>query len=170
MSWLFDSLTLNLYSMKRNVLILLVILFSLNIIDAQWYQRKCGVTDINNCTEDQYVCLWNKSTKLIRTGGITTAIGTTGIIAGVLAINDESMDIVGTIFIGGFGLAGGIILDCIGIPVFMTGAVRRSSLRNIPGYTGPVSGSLRITPSFQINQLYNTRCLSMGVTLHFSLV
>jgi hypothetical protein len=155
--------------MKKAILAIMLSVLLVNMIPAQWYERKCGVIDLDNCSDTEYECMWNRATKVVRTGAITTIIGTTSIIAGILVLNDASMDIVSTIFIGGFGTIGGIMLDCIGIPVWITGGVRRSQLRNVPGHGGQGPLSLSLSPSFQVNRLSNSHCLSMGVTLHFSL-
>ena len=49
--------------MNKFTIILLIILFSAKAADAQWYYNKCGVTDLINCTEEEFNVLNQKQKK-----------------------------------------------------------------------------------------------------------
>ena len=44
-------------------------------VDAQWYNRSCGVIDISNWTPDEFECMWRNASRHVVGGTITTGIG-----------------------------------------------------------------------------------------------
>ncbi len=95
-----------------------------------WYYKACGVIDINNTTSEEFECLWNKSAKTFRGGAIATAIGTSSIIVSLIIFSGSSFysdSFNGALIL----LIGGIIIDIIGIPNWIIGAVRKSQLKKL---------------------------------------
>jgi hypothetical protein len=146
--------------MKRTLLLIIFILSFLNAIDAQWYYRSCGVTDINNTTSEEFECLWKKATKNVRVGGIITAIGTSCFFIGFIGSSED--EFLGT----SIGIVG-LFIDCIGIPIWIIGANRRSKLKKNPKYEDFILGSLNLSPVIGLNQINNSQYFGLSLSLNF---
>ena len=147
--------------MKRTLLLFIFIISFHNVIDAQWYYRSCGVTDINNTTYDEFECLWVHSTRTILAGAIATAIGTSCMIVGFYIILYENIDNP-FLFFTGF-----ITTFFVGIPIWITGAVRKSQLRKTPNYNLLNLGSLNLSPVIGLNKFNGSHYLGMSLSLNF---
>jgi hypothetical protein len=138
---------------------------------SQWYFKSCGVTDINNCSLDEFECLWERAEKNVRTGKIITGIGVlglgasallvTGLVAGEL--NDSPVTIIFTLTSFVTGIAGVLI----GPPTWITGASRKNLLREHPHFEAPNLKSLNIFPSLNRNNFNNSYSLGLTATLSF---
>ena len=146
----------------KKVFLLLIVTFSvLYSADAQWYERSCGVTDLDSITTQEFECLWAKATVTARTGKIITGIGT-------------SLIVVGGIMVGGqyaftgvtFGMIG-IVIDLIGAPIWITGYNRKFNLRENPHYKNLNIGSLKVAPTISKNNFSNSYALGISATLSF---
>jgi len=155
-------------AMKKSVLLIIFILSFINATDAQWYKwhnRACGIMDINNCTAEEFACLWAFTTQEVRVGSILTGIGTSGIVIGLLFLNFGSDDLnagIGFALFGGIGIG----LNLGGIPTRIAGANRKSKLRVHPKYDILKYGSLKVSPTIGLNQFNNS--YNYGVTLSFT--
>jgi len=164
LSWLFNVPTVKLFAMKKTVLLIIFILSFLSATDAQWYNRSCGVIDINNTTSEEFECLWENTTIIIIGGAILTAIGTG---FWVLAyIREKYYFKVGDLS-GIFTLPAGLIFNTAGMSTIMIGAIRRSELKRTPGYDFMKLGSLNLSPVIGINQFNNTHYLGVSLSLNF---
>jgi hypothetical protein len=147
--------------MKRTLLLIIFILSFLNAIDAQWYHRSCGVTDINNTTSEEFECLWKKATKNVRVGGIITTIGISCLLIAYIGSEDEWT------YLGPIMIVGGLFIDLIGIPIWIIGANRRSKLKKNPKYEDFILGSLNLSPALGVNQFNGTHYVGMSLSLNF---
>ena len=155
-----------LYDMKMTALIFVFILSFLSIMDAQkysWHYKQCGVIDINNCTSEEFDCLWGEAKMIANVGMIITIVGTSSIVIGGYLFNgywggdDQSIVYYGMMVITG------LIAIPVGITVWITGANRKSELRKTPNYDTFMLGSLKVSPSIGVDQFNNT--YNYGVTL-----
>ena len=169
--------------MKRALLLFSVILSIMNSADAQllsvlssananWSFRSCGVTDINNCTSEEFECLWEKATKNVRVGSIISGIGFVGIGSTVLLTTlslGAEIDISDPFWAGLVYLSIGtaIIGSILGLPIWITGASRKSNLRKNPHYEALNISSLNIYPSLYRNHFNNSYSLGVTATLSF---
>ena len=152
--------------MKKPLLFLLVTFSVFYSADAQWYNKACGVADINNCTPAEFQCLWDKASKIARVGAITTGVGTSLVAVGAIMI-----------FGSGFGESGhagvalgmvGIVVDVIiGVPVWITGDVRKSQLRKNIHYEALNSRSFNLSPSINRIQFNNKYSVGLTASLRF---
>ena len=151
--------------MKKFLLLFFVIFSGLSYADAQWYYKSCGVADINNCTPSEFDCLWNNASKIAHGGAITTGIGTSLVAIGaILTVASGFTEAAhATVTLSMVGL----IIDMIGVPVWITGANRKSSLRKSPLYEALNSGSLNLSPTINRNQFTNTYSLGISASLSF---
>jgi hypothetical protein len=143
-------------------------LILLNTTNAQWYYRSCGVADLNNTTEEEFECLWNKAQRNVRSGTITTIIGTSIMCVGLIVVN-ASVPTEGELFAEGdaYGiliLAVGIIINAIGIPILITGTNRRSKLRKSPFYEKLNLESMNLSPNIGIDQFTGTNYYGMSIS------
>jgi len=157
----------------KQVLLLFIVIFSfVNFADAQWYNRTCGVSEINNCTLSEYKCLWEDASNIVHRNGIAAVIGTSCIVAGgiVVALSDKStfLGFYSTgVMIGGLVISGGIIVDCISLPILLVGANRKAQLRETPNYEALNFRTLNISPTINRSQFNNTYSLGLSAYLRF---
>ncbi len=148
--------------MKKVFLFLIVTFSVLYSADAQWYEKSCGVTDLDSITTQEFECLWAKATITARTGKIITGIGT-------------SLIVVGGIMVGGqYAFTGvtfamiGIVIDVfIGAPVWITGNNRKFNLRENPHYKNLNIGSLKVAPTISKNNFNNSYSVGFTASLKF---
>ncbi len=155
--------------MKKTALILVFILSFLSIMDAQkysWHYKQCGVIDINNCTSEEFDCLWVQVKKTANVGMIITIVGTSSIVIGGYLFNGLGGGDDQSIVYYGMMVIAGLIAIPVGITVWIMGAVRKSNLRKTPNYDTFKLGSLKVSPAIGVNQFNNT--YNYGVTLSLS--
>jgi len=151
--------------MKNILIILLVVFFYSNTANGQWYNKSCGVIDINTCSMEEFNCMWNKASKTAHRGAVTTIIGSSIIGAGgVIALIGGSEEAVWT---GLFFVMTGGFIDIIGVPIWIVGAARKSNLKKSPYYQDLNLGSLNITPAFGVNHANNSHYIGIGISLSF---
>ena len=150
--------------MKRLTLIILIFLFSANAIDAQWYNRKCDIIDINNCTGEEFKCLQSHSVILVVTGAVVTTIGTVFIVSGIHRLSEGGIEAG---YEGAIAVILGSVIDAIGITPIIVGSVRISQLKKIPNYDNLKTGSLNLSPVFGTNQFNSTYYFGMSLSLNF---
>ena len=155
--------------MKKTVLLIVFILSFVHAADAQWYERSCGVTDLNNLTSEEFDCLWKKSHNEVGGGILLTIIGTSTIVAGIF-IPDTGLGLyegyVNELGKQLFMIAIGVAIDIVGILIWERGAHRKSQLKKSPHYENLNLESLNISPAIGVNQSNNT--YNYGVTLSFT--
>ena len=148
--------------MKRTLLLIIFILSFLSATDAQWYNRSCGVTDINNLTPEELECLWGSATEEIRVGAILVVIGTSSVIVGTILVIVDGGGARGTLL-----FLGGLTANIISIPVLLTGAKRASELEKISHYGALNSRSLNLSPVIGLNQFNGSHYLGMSLSFNF---
>jgi hypothetical protein len=155
--------------MKNMILALVICLISTPYSNAQWYFRSCGVIDITNTTPDELECIWKKTNRTFIVGAIITGVGILTCAAGfgyaVQSIGSYQGDYLATIAYKLWIFAGATTV--IGIPILITGTVRKSQLRKIPHYINLKSGALNLTPLIGLNEFSDTHYLGMGLSLRF---
>ena len=123
--------------MKKLILIF-TILVSFGIANAQWYYTKYGVTNINELTKEQCDLALQQANKTISFGKEMT-VGGSGvlIIGGILygsgLIKIDSSPLfsgkgVIEVVSGAFLIGVGTIITCIGVPLWISGASRKSKI------------------------------------------
>ena len=129
-----------------------------------WYYNTCKVTDINNCTPEEFQCLWTKANKLKKAGTTLTLVGTAlATVTGVAwAIDPYSWAIIGA-----FAVPAGILLDLIGIPCSVTGYNRVTQLKGTPAYKSRSDMSLNLSPALLMNNLSNTYSVGLTASIWF---
>jgi hypothetical protein len=137
-----------------SIIFLFIVSFS---VDAQWYNRSCGVTDISNWTPDEFECMWRNASRCVVGGVLTTGVGVSCIVLGMENWNYN-------IRIAELGL---FAIVPIGITFLITGAVRKSQLRKTPHSKGVNSQTLNIAPTINRNQFNNTYSLGLTASLSF---
>ena len=148
--------------MKKPLLFLIVTFSILYSADAQWYEKSCGVNDMDNVTTQEFECLWAKATITARTGKIITGIGTSFIaVGGIIVVAKASFTGVTLAMIG-------IVIDVfIGAPVWITGAGRISNLKENPHYKNLKFGSVKLAPTIIKNHFNNSYSTGLTVKLAF---
>ncbi len=150
--------------MKKTVLLIIFILSFLSATDAQWYNRSCGVIDINNTTSEEFECIWRKTTENIIVGAILTAIGTGFWV--FIYIRENYYFKVGDLS-GIFYIPAGFIFNMAGISIIMIGVTRKIELTKTPGYDFMKLGSLNLSPVIGLNQYNGSHYLGMSLSLNF---
>ena len=138
-----------------SIIFLFIVSFS---VDAQWYNSSCGVIDISNWTPDEFECMWRNASTCVVGGVITTGIGITCVVIGLEMWNNYGTTIAN---LGLFAIVP------IGITIWITGAVRKSQLRNTPHSKGINSHSLNIAPTINRNHFNNTYSVGLTASLRF---
>lgn len=151
------------------LLIISLIAFTVPV-DAQWYKRKCQVTDINNCSPEEFDCLWETASKNVRTGVITLGIGTSLIVAGTIIVAlsyDGGWGLSTGQMICGFMIMGSAISDLYFIPYSVVWANRKFSLKTNPCYDASNYGALNFSPTINRNPFNNSYQVGITATLSF---
>ena len=147
--------------MKKTLLFIIFITLFVNATNAQWYYRKCGVTDINNCTVEEFECLWSKSNNTVGAGIGMSIIGF-GAIVVANGMTSGFLDFTPAIL----GLTG-FILVSVGIPVMITGTVRTGKLKKSVNYDNLNLGSLSLSPTINVNQFNNSQYYGLSISFNF---
>lgn len=136
--------------------------------NCQWYNRSCGVSDINNATLDELDCLWKKSNNLAKVGKTACAVGTTFMIAGgITMIATDPCCSSGLLLLGYFSVLGGGTINILGIPVWLTGAERKSKLKESIHFKNHAVKTIRVSPVLQRNHFNNNHTFGITATLSF---
>ena len=118
--------------------------------NAQWYEKSCGVQDIEFATSDEFECMWKKATTTIKVGKITCLTGTGIAVIGGIAIlassGSSSEDASGYTMIGATGMTIGLAVAVVSIPIWAVGASRKSKLMESPAYQNSQGASLQSHP------------------------
>lgn len=156
------------YMGMKTLLLLIVLGLCPQILHAQWYERRCGVSDLDDLTTDQFVCLWNRSKTVARTGGVISLVGTTVLVGGgiTMATADPCCS-SGQLLIGYFAVLSGIAIDLIGVPVWLTGIQRKSVLKKSEHFNNQALRTLRISPVLLKNNITQTCSCGMAITFRF---
>ncbi len=159
--------------MNKAILSIVFLLIVSLSIDAQWYTRSCGVSDISNWTTDEFGCMWKNASRHVVGGAITTGIGVSCIAVGLIAF-DRSKGVEGGVIgfteadeVGIVMFAVSIPFNLVGISLLIAGASRKSQLKNTPHSKGINSHSLNIAPTINRNHLNNTYSLGLTASLRF---
>ena len=156
--------------MKKALLLIIFILTVLYSVDAQWYYKHCGVIDINNSTSEEFDCLWNKASRNSIGGAITTGIGIgaagIGLIWGSYALR-ESYWYEWAAFLPISIMTAGLITLSVGLPIWITGAARKSNLRKNPHYNNLSFGTLKVAPTIKKNHFNNSYAFGLTASLSF---
>ncbi len=145
-----------------------LILLGSNTLNAQWYTRSCDVLNVNECSSEEFECLWNKASKMSKTGAIVTIVGTSaiaggGLLIGIAAGNGHA----GFAWTGVTFIMGGILIDIIGLPVWIIGANRKYFLKNTPGYKDLNYAKLSISPIMLSDNINSSQIPGLSISLRF---
>ena len=154
--------------MKSLLLLAIFILFCHCSLDAQWYNKACGVQDIESATPDEFTCMWKKATTTVKVGRITCAVGGGLVLAGGLTmlIADPCCS-SGYFMTGALGIEVGLVVVAVSIPIWSVGASRRNKLRATPAYQEPSKLSFELTPRFEMMQLTQRAAPGIALTCRF---
>jgi hypothetical protein len=125
--------------MKKLITICFLLFFSI-VINAQWYYNSINVTKINDLNQDQLNLALIKANKSIKTGQIMTGVGAGFAIIGAVIYGSGLTGIVnsGTTtginnnlnksMAGAYIMGGGAIVAGIGIPIWISGSMRKNDI------------------------------------------
>jgi hypothetical protein len=128
----------------------------------QWYFKKCQVTSINNCTHEEFECLWTEATRLGKTGKKLTAVGMSAMALPLLIAIANPYAVYSLLIT----VPVGVLLDIIGIPCIVKGRNRLNQLKNTPYYKSQSAVALNLNPTILRNHINNT--YSVGLTAKIS--
>ena len=121
--------------MKKLIIISTILLFCL-VANSQWYSS-FNVTNINELSEDQLNLALDKSLQTIKAGQITTGVGLGVVLIGGIIYASGLNDIVDDYEIdkgvnkgmaGAYLMYGGALAVGVGIPVWISGEVRKNDI------------------------------------------
>lgn len=153
--------------MKHILLLFVFALISSYSVKAQWYERACGVQDIELATSDEFKCMWDKADKTINAGMRTCGIGTGIVVLGGIAMFVSSTSDGGYSMIGATGIICGLATVSVSIPIWSIGASRRNKMMDSPAYQDFHGTSLQITPLIGNNQFTKHASLGISACLSF---
>jgi hypothetical protein len=113
-------------------LLILLLVFSAIQVNAQWYTRKFGVTDINELDEAQLNIALINSKTTANVGIIMISIGIAAMIGGAVVYNNGEENYEPPPYLwndkmmyGGLLIGGGALTTVIGIPLLIVGGNRK---------------------------------------------
>lgn len=151
--------------MKQALIFSSLILSVFYSVDAQWHLRSCGVTDVNNCTSEEFTCLWERAEENIRKGSITTVVGVGILVVGIARTPSDGL--------AGYGIGpailryGGIITSATGLIIWISGLDRRSKLKTNLHHETHHSQRFKLSPSIIPSHFNNS--FAFGLTASLSL-
>lgn len=125
--------------MKKLTMILTLVLFTFSV-NAQWYYNSFNVSNMNDLNQDQLNLSLTKANQSIKTGQIMTGVGAVVCIIGAVMYSSGLSGIVNSSTTTGIndnlnkGMAGayiagaGGIIACIGIPIWISGSMRKNDI------------------------------------------
>jgi len=125
--------------MKKLTLSLLILCFAFSV-NAQWYYNSFNVSNVNDLNQDQLNLSLTKANQSIKTGSIMTGVGAGVCIIGAIMYSSGLSNIVSSTTYSGIdkglnkGIAGayiagaGGIIACIGIPIWISGSMRKNDI------------------------------------------
>lgn len=157
--------------MKYLLLLITLVLLCHCSVNAQWYERACGVHDLESATSDEFDCMWNKAATTVKVGQISCLVGTSIAILGgavsLVASGTDSEAASGTTMIGATVAICGLTATAISIPIWAVGASRRSKLEKSPAYQDFQSATLQFSPMIETNHFTQQASLGLAVLLNF---
>ncbi|MEA3460894.1 MAG: hypothetical protein U9R49_03370 [Bacteroidota bacterium] len=153
--------------MKSLLSLIAFILFSHCSVNAQWYERACGVQDFELATSDEFECMWNKADKIVHVGMRTCGIGTGIVVVGGVTMFVSSASDGAYSMIGATGIICGLATVVVSVPIWAIGASRKNKLMDSPAYQDFQGTSLQISPMIEKNHLNKQASLGLAVSLNF---
>ncbi len=153
--------------MKKLVLLIIFPLLCICSVNAQWYEKKCGVRDIDLATSEEFDCMWDKADKLVHAGMRTCGVGTGIALIGGISMFISSASDGGYSMIGATGIMFGLATVAAGVPIWAVGGSRKSKLVESPAYQDSQYATLQIAPVLQKNQFSSQTCLGVSASLYF---
>jgi hypothetical protein len=159
----------NPYLQVMNRLLLLVILpvLCISSVNAQWYERACGVEDIDLASPEEFACMWDKADELVHAGMRTCGVGSGIALIGGISMFISSTSDGGYSMIGATGIVFGLATVAAGVPLWAVGGSRKSKLMESPAYQDNRAATLQIVPVLQKNQFSKQSCLGVSASLNF---
>ena len=154
--------------MKQTLLVFTLLFLGLHSAGAQWYTRKCEVTDLYNCSYEEFNCLWLKASKGVRTHAIITGAGL--VFAGTTAIVGPQAFMWGGTFynVATFiSFPAAVIGIFWGTPGLITWAVRKSDLKTHPHYRTMYSANISLVPEISRIPQHGSYSLGLRVAMSF---
>jgi hypothetical protein len=154
--------------MKGAILSIVFVFSLLCSAYCQWYNKSCGVSDINNTTIDEFDCLWNKSNNIAKVGITTCAVGTAFMIAGgITMLATDPCCSSKTFLMGYFAFLGGGAINIVGAPIWVVGAERKSKLKGSEHFNNRAFETIKLTPVVQRNHFNNSHAFGITATVSF---
>lgn len=153
--------------MKKLLVMFVFALSGICSVNAQWYERSCGVQDIESATSDEFDCLWSKTDKIVNAGMRTCGIGTGLAVLGGITMFVTSAGDGGYSIIGATGVICGLTAVIVSIPIWAIGASRENKLMDSPAYQDFQPSTLRIAPMIDKNHFNRQASLGLTASLNF---
>ena len=154
--------------MKNLLLLAIFFLFCQCSVNAQWYNKGCGVLDIESATANEFDCMWKKAASTAKVGQITCVVGGgLALIGGITMLVANPCCSSGYTMVGVLAVEVGLIVTAVGIPIWAVGGSRKSKLKDSPHYKNSINTSLRISPSLGINQFNQKAVPALTIACRF---
>jgi MFS superfamily sulfate permease-like transporter len=117
----------------KKLLFMLIVFSSINL-DAQWYYRQFGVTNINELNKEQLIFSLDRADRTRRTGMTLTIVGVSAIAGGYvlfihgLARIGGGIESIGEAAAGGMIAYAGGLIAMAGVPVWIVGKSRKNTI------------------------------------------
>lgn len=153
--------------MNKLLLLMILPVLCISSLNAQWYERSCGVGDMDLASPEEFECMWNKAENLVHAGMRTCGVGTGIALVGGISMFISSSSDGGYSMIGATGIMFGLATVAAGVPLWAVGGSRKSKLMDSQAYQDTRATTLQILPVLQKNQFSNKSCLGVSASLVF---
>lgn len=140
---------------------------SINSLNAQWYERSCGVGDMDLASPEEFECMWNKADNLVHAGMRTCGMGTGIALVGGISMFISSSSDSGYSMIGATGIMFGLATVAAGVPLWAVGGSRKSKLMESAAYKDSPTATLQLAPLVQKNKFSRQANLGLTASLVF---
>jgi hypothetical protein len=133
--------------------------------DCQWYQRRYGVSNLNQLNQQQLTESFLRARGGARAGALISAASTVGIIAGTIMLTHDSPN-PGDIGVNAFGivvLAGSIPMEITGLTIWGVSGTRLQSIRGVMNNTRLSLGVMNFSPHYSsgVSNCNSIPCISL---------
>jgi hypothetical protein len=142
-----------------------MLLLASAVADCQWYQRRYGVSDINQLTQQQMTESFLRARGGTRAGALISGASAIGIVAGIIMFKHESPypGDIGTNVIGILVLGGTIPMEITGLTIWGISGTRLQSIKAVMNNAKVSLGVMNLSPhnSSGVSNCNSIPCISI---------
>ena len=146
-----------------------VLLLTSAVVDCQWYQRRYGVNNINQLTQQQLTESFLRARGGARAGALISGVSAVGIVTGIIMLKHNSpySGDIGINVIGVLVLGGTIPMEITGLTIWVISGTRLQSIRAVMNNTEVSLGIMNCSPYYVSGIAKSSSIPCISITYNF---